>query len=205
MSHVIPNRSHTSKGERTRAKIVDTAAGLMLRDGVARTTVEDVCEAAAVGKSQVYYYFGDKSELVRAVIELQSERILGGQEPHLSEVQGWASWDAWRDFTVEVQRARGCIGGCPLGSLASELADADELARMVLVKSFHRWERAFHGGVEQMKVLGLVRQEADSSHLATTLLASLQGGLLLCQISKDVAPLESSLDGGIGYLRTFAV
>jgi len=201
----LPTRSLTVKGERTRQKIVDTAAALMLTDGVAGTTIEGVCAAAGVGRSQVYHYFDDKGELVRAVIEWQAERVFSGQEPHLAHIQGWESWDAWRDLVVAIQRKAGCVGGCPLGSLASELADEDELTRHVLVKSFQRWERAFQDAVQQMKDLGLMRADADTAILATTLLAALQGGLLLCQTRKDVAPLETSLNGAIGYLRTFAV
>jgi AcrR family transcriptional regulator len=205
MSQTVAARSLTVKGERTRAKIVDTAATLMLTDGVARTTIEGVCSAAGVGRSQVYHYFEDKSALVRAVIERQAELIFGGQEPHLAQIQGWESWEAWRDFVVETQRRAGCVGGCPLGSLASELADDDELTRQVLLKSFQRWERALLGGVQRMRDLGLLRRDADTAHLATTLLAALQGGLLLCQTWKEVSPLETSLNGAIGYLRTFAV
>ena len=205
MSQTVPARSLTVKGERTRAKIVDTAATSMLTDGVAGTTIEGVCSAAGVGRSQVYHYFEDKSALVRAVIERQAELIFGGQEPHLAQIQGWESWEAWRDFVVETQRRAGCVGGCPLGSLASELADDDELTRQVLLKSFQRWERALLGGVQRMRDLGLLRQDADTADLATTLLAALQGGLLLCQTWKEVSPLETSLNGAIGYLRTFAV
>jgi TetR/AcrR family transcriptional regulator, transcriptional repressor for nem operon len=204
VTQTVPDRSLTVKGERTRGKIVDTAATLMLKDGVAGTTIEGVCAAAGVGRSQVYHYFDDKSELVRAVIERQAELIFGGQEPHLAHIQGWESWDAWRDFVVEIQRNAGCVGGCPLGSLASELADEDDLARQVLLKSFQRWERAFLGGIQQMKDLALLRAEADTALLATTFLAALQGGMLLCQTWKDVSPLETSLNGAIGYLRTFA-
>jgi AcrR family transcriptional regulator len=177
----------------------------MLTDGVAGTTIEGVCATAGVGRSQVYHYFDDKGELVRAVIEWQAERVFSGQEPHLAHIQGWESWDAWRDLVVAIQRKAGCVGGCPLGSLASELADEDELTRHVLAKSFERWERAFRDAVQQMKDLGLMRADADTAILATTLLAALQGGLLLCQTRKDVAPLETSLNGAIGYLRTFAV
>ena len=205
MTQTLPGRSLTVKGERTRRMIVDTAATLMLTDGVAGTTIEGVCAAAGVGRSQVYHYFDDKGELVRAVIEWQAERVFSGQEPHLAHIQGWESWDAWRDLVVAIQRKAGCVGGCPLGSLASELADEDELTRHVLVKSFERWERAFRDAVQQMKDLGLMRADADTAILATTLLAALQGGLLLCQTRKDVAPLETSLNGAIGYLRTFAV
>lgn len=205
MTQTVVTRPLTVKGERTRGKIVDAAAGLMLNDGVAGTTIEDVCAAAGVGRSQVYHYFDDKGELVRAVIERQAELVFSGQEPHLAHIQGWESWEAWRDFVVEIQRNAGCVGGCPLGSLASELADEDELTRQILVTSFERWERAFRVGVQRMHALGLLRADADTARLATMLLAALQGGLLLCQTRKDVAPLEAALNGAIGYLRTFAV
>ena len=204
MTQTVPARSLTVKGERTRGKIVDAAANLMLNDGAAGTTIGEVCAAAGVGRSQVYHYFDDKNELVRAVIERQAELVFGGQESHLAHIEGWETWDAWRDFVVEIQRAAGCVGGCPLGSLASELADEDEVARQVLLESFQRWERAFLGGIQQMKDLGLLRADADVALLATTLLAALQGGLLLCQTWKDVAPLETALNGALGFLRTFA-
>ena len=221
MSQTVPARLLTVKGERSRAKIVETAATLMLTDGVAGTTIEGVCSAAGVGRSQVYHYFEDKSALVRAVIERQAELIFGGQDPYLAHIQGWESWEAWRDFLIETlpPEAGVFVIGMPalrtqlfqdtsfhrMVSLASELADDDELTRHVLLKSFKRWERALRGGVQQMTDLGLLRQDADPVHLATTLLAALQGGLLLCQTWKDVSPLETSLNGAIGYLRTFAV
>jgi TetR/AcrR family transcriptional repressor of nem operon len=40
VTQTVPARTLTVKGERTRGKIVDTAATLMLNDGVAGTTIE---------------------------------------------------------------------------------------------------------------------------------------------------------------------
>lgn len=205
MTEAAPARPLTLKGQRTRAKIVETAASLMFHEGVAGTTIEGVCETAGVGKSQIYHYFSDKNDLVRAVIESQADQVLGGHDPYLSNILGWETWDAWRNFVVDLQRKAGCVGGCPLGSLANELADSDDLTRKVLVESFQRWEMAFLDAVQQMKDLGLIREDANNGFIATALLAALQGGLLLCQTSRDVAPLQSSLNGAIGYLRTFAV
>ena len=54
---------------------------------------------------------------------------------------------------VEIQRNAGCVGGCPLGSLASELADEDELTRQILVTSFERWERAFRVGDSSTNII----------------------------------------------------
>jgi TetR/AcrR family transcriptional regulator, transcriptional repressor for nem operon len=66
----------TRKGRATRERIVAAAAELMSRRGVARTTIEDIQEAAAVSTSQMYHYFADKGDLVAAVIDFQTDRVL---------------------------------------------------------------------------------------------------------------------------------
>ncbi len=118
----------TSKGRQTRQRIVAAAAGLMFEGGVAGTTMEDVRAAAGVSSSQVYHYFTDKEALVRAVIEFQNETVVGGQEDLLARLDTLAGLRAWRDFLVARQRALDCRGGCPIGSLGSELAETDPRA-----------------------------------------------------------------------------
>jgi hypothetical protein len=54
----------TRKGQETRQRIVDAAAGLIFRQGVAHTTIDDVRAAADVSSSQLYHYFEDKTALV---------------------------------------------------------------------------------------------------------------------------------------------
>src|ERR1700739_4689207 len=73
------SRPLTRKGQETRQRIVDAAAGLMFRQGVAHTTIEDVRAAAGVSSSQLYHYFDDKPALVRAVIDHQADTMVGGQ------------------------------------------------------------------------------------------------------------------------------
>lgn len=194
----------TAKGRATRSRIVERAAELMFERGVARTSLDDVGDAAQVGKSQLYHYFGDKSTLVRAVIDLQTDQILAAQEPYLSNLDSWQNWQSWRDLLVDIQRQRHCVGGCPIGSMASELADSDEPARRQLVLGFDRWEEAFRDGLASMQRNGLLRPDADPSALALATLASLQGGLLLSQTRKDVAPLQVALDAALDNLRRWA-
>ena len=49
----------TRKGAETRARIVDAAAELIFRQGVAGTTVEEVRDGAHVSSSQLYHYFDE--------------------------------------------------------------------------------------------------------------------------------------------------
>ena len=63
-----PARTFTAKGMATRTRIISAAADLVFAHGVARTAIEDVQQLAGVSPSQMYHYFTDKNDLVRAVI-----------------------------------------------------------------------------------------------------------------------------------------
>src|SRR5271155_5328892 len=185
-------RPLTRKGQETRQRIVDAAAGLIFRQGVAHTTIEDVRAAADVSSSQLYHYFDDKPALIRAVVDHQADTIVAGQETFdLSSLDGLR---AWRDWVIEHQRALHCSGGCPIGSLGSELAETDPEARAQGSEVFNRWEATIRSGLREMHARGRLAPDADPDTLALALLAALQGGLLLTQIERNTKPLEAALD-----------
>lgn len=194
----------TRKGQATRDRIVAAAAVLMHERGVAGTSTEDVQVAAGVSASQIYHYFGDKRSLTRAVIEYWSEAILGFQEPLLAGLDDFDALRSWAEVIVEVQRSKGYRGGCPLGSLASELVESDSAAREDIVASYHRWQDAIRGGLTAMKDRGELAAAADVDKLATALLTALQGGLLLTKALRDGEPLETALTTMIDHIASFA-
>jgi AcrR family transcriptional regulator len=115
-------RRLTPKGRATRDRIVAVAAQLMFEHGVGSTSLADVQEAAGVGASQVYHYFGDKQSLVKAVIAYNTDAVPGTVRPRL----GWTAWthcELGGTCLSKTQRDRHCEGGCPLGSLVAELAE----------------------------------------------------------------------------------
>jgi TetR/AcrR family transcriptional regulator, transcriptional repressor for nem operon len=193
MSTASPSpRRLTRKGQETRQRIVSAAADLIFEQGVAHTTVEDVRAAADVSSSQLYHYFDDKPALVRAVVDHQADTIVAGQETFdLSSLDGLR---AWRDWVIEHQRELNCGGGCPIGSLGSELAETDPEARAQVAEGFKRWEAAIQSGLREMHARGRLTPDADPDTLALALLAALQGGLLLTQIERHTKPLEAALD-----------
>ena len=196
MSAASPSpRRLTRKGRETRERIVDAAAGLIFEQGVAHTTIEDVRAAAEVSSSQLYHYFDDKPALVRAVVDQQADTIVAGQETFdLSSRDGLR---AWRDWVIEHQRELDYHGGCPIGSLGSELAASDPEARAHVAAGFKRWQAAIQSGLREMHARGRLTPDADPDTLALALLAALQGGLLLTQIERNTRPLEAALDSMI--------
>jgi len=181
----------TAKGARTRARIVEAAAALIHERGVAGTTLEDVKVAAGVSGSQMYHYFPDKNELVQAVIDYQAESIVHHQGLVLRSANGV---EAWRNMVITAARHTKAVGGCPLGSLGGQLAESDPEARALIAAGFDQWAAIIAEALRSLYTDGKLPSDVDPDDLATTLLATLQGGLLLAQVQRSIRPFETAVN-----------
>src|ERR1700734_2789771 len=181
----------TPKGARTRARIVEEAATFIHERGVAGTTLEDVKVAAEVSGSQMYHYFPDKNELVQAVIDYQADTIVTHQRRVLSSANGV---EAWRNMVITGARHTEAKGGCPLGSLGGQLAESDPDARALIAAGVDQWAAAISDGLRSLHADGKLPPGIDPDDLATTLLATLQGGLLLAQVQRSTRPFETAVN-----------
>ena len=192
-------RSLTARGAATRARIVEAAADLIYAHGVEQTSLDDVMAASGVSKSQLYHYFADKDALVLDVIARQTERVLDAQRPHLGALDSLPAFKAWRNAIVRLNKAAQGKG-CPLGSLASELANDSEPARKRLADSFSMWRDRIENGLAKMRERGELSASADPHDLALALLSAVEGGLLLAKTIHSSRPLELSLDMAIDHV-----
>jgi AcrR family transcriptional regulator len=189
----------------TRLRILDAACDLVFEHGAVAVTLDEILAATGTSKSQLYHYFSDRSDLIRAVVARQGERVLDLQRPVLGDVDGWEALGRWRDFVVGVVEGLSCRGGCPIGSLADELAELDEQARIEAASVFERWQALLAHALRAMVAAGQLQPEADLDRLALATLASLEGGLLLAKTTRTTVPVEAALDAAIAHLRAFAV
>jgi len=194
----------TAKGRATRKRIVAAAAALIREHGVAETSLDDVIERAGVSKSQLYLYFEGRAALLREVVAYNADLVLQAQEPHLYSLESWKAIRAWLDALVELQATGGARGGCPVGSLVGQLAEADEQTRNILADAFARWEEPLRRGLGSMQERGKLDRRARPDRLATATLATIQGGLVLTQSRRDPRQLEVAVDAAYAHLRAHA-
>jgi TetR/AcrR family transcriptional repressor of nem operon len=55
-----------------------------------------------------------------------------------------------------------------------------------------------------MRDRGDPRSDADPDQLTYALMAALQGGMLLAQTARDLAPLRAALNSVLQYVRSYA-
>jgi TetR/AcrR family transcriptional regulator, transcriptional repressor for nem operon len=194
----------TVKGQRTRERIVQAAAELVAEKGAMAMSLDDVGTRAAASRSQLYHYFENRADLIRAVVSATSDAIVGGQDELLLDVADWSGLERWMDALVAMQVQRQARGGCPLGSLAGQLAERDPQARAALAEGLGRWQDSIRSTLEALQARGELRDDADPAALAATTMALIQGGLLLTQVRRDPQQLRAALDDALTLLRTHA-
>lgn len=199
----VAERPLTAKGRQTRQRIVDAASDLMVEQGVAAVSLDDVGRATSTSKSQLYHYFANKDELVEAVVRCVRDRILDFQSGLLVDATSVEDLRRWADAVVDYQGSTGTWGGCPLGTLASELMAEGGDGRRDLSEAFDAWQLLMESTLLRLQSTGRLAADADPAALAMATLASLQGGLLLAKVAQEARPLEVALDAALERLATF--
>jgi len=193
----------TARGAKTRAKIVATAADLMYVRGVGQTTLDEVVAVSGVSKSQLYHHFAGKEMLVRAVIDLTGERVIARERDALERVSTLAGLTRWRDTLVQNNAVRHGAYGCALGSLAYDVSDHDDVARLALDRLFGEWQQLLADVLHRLRDNGILPADAPIEQLAIGLMGALQGGYMLAQTAHDVTPMGTSIDMALAHIESF--
>ena len=132
-----------------------------------------------------------KNDLVQAVIDYQADTIVNHNRQALRSANGI---EAWRNMVITAAKHTKAKGGCPLGSLAGQLAESDPEARALIAAGFDQWATAIGDALRSLHADGKLPSDIDPDDLATTLLATLQGGLLLAQVQRSTRPFETAVN-----------
>ena len=139
----------------------------------------------------MYHYFPDKDELVQAVIDYHADGIVGRNRQVLGSTNGV---EAWRKMVIAAAKRTKAKGGCALGSLVGQLAETDPEARALIASGFDQWAAAIGDGLRSLRAEGKLPSDVDPDDLAITLLATLEGGLLLAQAQRSSRPFEIAIN-----------
>ncbi len=64
-----------AKGQKRKQQIIDTAKDMFIQNGFQSTHIGQVCEKLNIARGTVYQYFGNKREILYAILESVEEQI----------------------------------------------------------------------------------------------------------------------------------
>jgi TetR/AcrR family transcriptional regulator, transcriptional repressor for nem operon len=186
----------SAKAAATRDQILDAAGRLIHLRGYHNTSLDDVLRESGVGKGNFYYYFKSKEGLGYAIIDRVVQGFLERTlEPAFADTDAdpVEQIHAFLDRLVEIHRRRNCVGGCPMGNLASELSDVHEGFRQRLAEIFEHWRVKVEGALERGRASGRLRADLNVAGAAGFVVASLEGAILMAKVTRDIAVMEKSV------------
>ena len=198
--------SRSRDGRHTRDAILEAATRLMHLRGYQATALDDVLRESGVGKGNFYYQFKSKEDLGYAILDQIIAAFLGRTlepcfsdpaPPRLVQVR------CFLNRVLEAQRERNCVGGCPLGNLASELSDVHEGFRTRLSSVFSAWRERLTRALTEAQALGHVRLDCRPEAVAYFLVAALEGAILMTKLTKDITVLERCVEESGRYLTLY--
>ena len=187
----------TATGAATRQRIVLAAMELFWEKGYQSTSVADLLQRAGVHSGSLYHYFPGKQDVLIAVLEM-----------YLDGIDAMLLSPVWQNVPDPIDRIFALLGkyrelilsthctyGCPIGSLALELHEPDPPVRERLAANFTAWTDAIQGCLRAAG--SRLPNDVNRAALATFILTTMEGGVMLARTYRDVAPF----DAAVGELR----
>ena len=156
-----------TKGERTRAAILDEALRIVSKAGLDGLTIGTLADATGMSKSGLFAHFGSREELLLAVLAHgQAEFGEVVFQPALAKPRGLprlrAMFVNWLDWTESAELP----GGCPMIGGASEFDDKPGPVREMLAGGQRSWIETLKRAVRQAVEEGQLAKATDPEQIA---------------------------------------
>jgi AcrR family transcriptional regulator len=176
MTAPAEQRRRRSDGERSRRRILETAARLATVEGLEGLSIGRLAEASGISKGGLYAHFGSKEALQLATIETASaifeEEVVAKA---MAVPPGRARIVALADAFLEHLRARVFPGGCFFASASAEFDTRPGLVMQEIAAWGHGWGQLIAGLVVEARDLGELDADVDPGQLAFEISSMLIG------------------------------
>ena len=162
-----PATATTTKGERTRAAILDAALRIVSKAGLDGLTIGTLADATGMSKSGLFAHFGSREELLLAVLAHgQAEFTEVVFQPAMAKARGLprlkAMFTNWLDWTESAELP----GGCPMIGGATEFDDKPGPVRDMLAGGQRTWIETLKRTVRQAVEEGQLPAGTDPEQIA---------------------------------------
>lgn len=172
----------------TRERIVEAAAALFMERGYSASGLKRIAQSSDAPIGSLYHFFpGGKTELAAETLRV-SGRAYGQVVAALLDaapdiVTGVRTCF---DGAAELLRTTDYADACPIATVALEVASSDGALRQVTAEVFDEWLASL---AERFRAAGIAA--APARRLATTFVAAIEGGFLLCRAAKDTTAMDT--------------
>ena len=171
----------------TKERLIRAGEALFRSQGYAGTGLKELADNAKAPWSSMYHFFPQgKEQMATEILGFASDyyarALARGFEARPNPVE---AIDAIFAGEAEILKRSNFRDGCPIASVTLDVASTSEALRKPCNDAFNGWIKTIANGIARS---GLA--EDDALELATFVLCSLEGAIVLSRAAKSVKPLQ---------------
>jgi AcrR family transcriptional regulator len=194
-----------TKGERTRRRIVESAAAVFNTRGYFGSSMSDLVRETGLKKGGIYNHFGSKEELALEAFEFSTGitrrrfvSALEGREGALERL--FAVVEVLGGLAEDPPVA----GGCPILNTAVESDNAHPILKERAREAMDGWLRLVGSIMKEGIRTGELRPDAAPRETASVVVATLEGAVMLSRLHNDPAHMRRAVDHLKRHLESLA-
>lgn len=178
-----------TKGEQTRRKILEAAAPIFNTRGYEGSSLNDLMEATGLKKGGIYRHFSSKEELAAEAFDYTWEAARDARFLHVDErANGIEKLKQLIGNFIDYRSP--VAGGCPVLNTAVDADDGNTVLRARVAKALRSWLHRLETIVEQARERREARPSVDPEAVATLIVASLEGALMMSRLQRNEKALR---------------
>lgn len=181
------------KGEQTRERILAAAEPLILRQGFAGTSLDDILARTGLTKGAFFHHFKGKGDLARALVERYAKNDYELFAGFLREAEA-ASDDPLeqtflflKGFERFVLAQPGPLAGCVFAAYTYESLQFDSSIHRFIGESLRRWSAMYERKFAAVLARRKPQRPTTAKELADMIVALIEGGFVLSRIYNDAS------------------
>jgi len=180
-------------------RLMDAVSELIWTGSYGSTTIDQICDKAGVKKGSFYYFFKGKADLAVAALDegfkekrQELDSVFSPSVPPLERIRNYGEF-AYRT-QAEIKQKCGCVLGCPLFTLGSEVSTQEQKLRSKIQEILTHHGKYFESAIRDAHAAGLI-DAPDAAAKARMILAYYEGLLTQARIQNDVEVLREMSQG----------
>lgn len=174
-----------SKGEQTRARILDAARSLVMSKGFAGTSIDDILKATELTKGAFFHHFKGKAELARELVERYALGDLAMFEGFVEQVEANSDdplqqmIDFLKLFEVYICDTKDPSPGCMYAVYTYESMQFDPTVQDFVADTIRRWTSIYVRKYQEVLDRYDAALDVTARQLAEMTVSIIEGGLIL--------------------------
>jgi TetR/AcrR family transcriptional regulator, transcriptional repressor for nem operon len=179
-----------TKSERTRQFIIETAAPIINKKGMAGTAISDIMEATKLAKGGVYGNFESKDEICFEALNFLLKRLgnsidAGMEGKPTAKLKLFAIIDFYKDRLLKTDN-----GGCPILNFGTEADDTNPVVKERIKQAIDASQKRIANVVRQGLASGEFKQTFDAELFAVKMFTMIEGAILIGRVQNNTGNMK---------------